>query len=92
MFASTLASEAALPICSQSFVDGSRVSLSTEISSSRPGFGEVASEERLKEGSEDNLSTTELGQSQPEGENKLEGIVEGEPVDCVNCTLQDSQK
>lgn len=52
----------------------------------------MASEDGLEEGSEDNLSTTECWESEPEGESKLEGVVEREPVDSADGALKESQE
>jgi len=54
--------------------------------------GEVAGEDRLEEGSENDLSASGLGKSHPEDEDELEGVVEGEPVDGINCAFEESQE
>jgi len=74
----------------QSLVRGSRVNLRAEVGSSR--LLEVAREDRLEERAEDELGTTSLGKSKPEGEDKLEGVVEREPVNNRDQALKDSQK
>jgi len=53
---------------------------------------EVLGKDWLEERSEDNLSTSSLGKSHPEDENKLEGIVEWEPVDGVDSAFEDAQE
>jgi hypothetical protein len=45
-----------------------------------------------KEGSEDNLSTTEGRQREPQEEDELEDKVEGKPVDNVDKAFQDSEE
>jgi len=70
----------------------SRVGLSAEVGSGGAALGEVAGEDGLEERSEDNLGTSSLGKSHPENQNKLEGVVEWEPIDGVDGTLKDSQK
>lgn len=49
-------------------------------------------EDWLEEGAEDELSTTGLWESKPEGEDKLEGVVEWEPVDGADQALKDGQE
>jgi hypothetical protein len=56
------------------------------------GFGEVASKSRLKERSEDDLSTVEGRKREPKEEDKLENKVEGKPVDNVDEALQDGEE
>lgn len=41
-------------------------------------------EDRLEEGAEDELGAASLWESEPEGEEELEGVVEWEPVDSVD--------
>jgi len=41
---------------------------------------------------EDDLSTTSLRKCHPEDQDELEGVVEGEPVDSVHCTLENSEE
>lgn len=54
--------------------------------------GEEAGEEWLHEGAEDNLGAVGLGKGHPENEDKLEDVVEWEPVDCVNGGLNNGQE
>jgi hypothetical protein len=70
----------------------SRVNLGAEIGSSRARLGEVAGEDRLEEGAEDDLSAGSLGKRHPEDQNKLEGVVEGEPVHGADSALEDRQE
>jgi len=56
------------------------------------GFGEVASKSRLKERSEDDLSTVEGRKRKPKEKDKLENKVEGKPVDNVDEALQDGEE
>jgi len=54
--------------------------------------GEVAGEDWLEEGAEDDLGTAGLGKSHPENEDELEGVVEWEPVDSADSALENSQE
>lgn len=83
----------------------SRVNLGAKVGSSGARLGEVAREDGLEEGTEDDLGTTVecqflfmcfdacnlrgLGKSHPQDENKLESVVEGEPVNGVDSTFKD---
>jgi len=59
----------------------------------RGGAGvEIAGEDGLEEGSEDDLGAGGLGKSHPEDKDKLESVVEGEPVDGVDRALEESQE
>jgi len=53
---------------------------------------EVAGEDGLEEGAEDNLGAASLGESHPEDEDELEGVVEWEPVNSVDSALEDGQE
>jgi len=53
---------------------------------------EVAGEDWLEEGAEDNLGAASLGKGHPENEDELEGEVEWEPVDSVDSALKDGQE
>jgi len=66
--------------------------LSLRLQMGRGGISEVAAEKRLEQGAEDDGGTTGLRQSHPDEEDKLEGVVEGEPVDGVDSTLEDGQE
>jgi len=46
----------------------------------------------VKEGFEDNLSSTESWKSEPEGKNEFKCVVEWEPVDSIDCALEESQE
>lgn len=86
----------------------SRVNLSAEVGSSGARLGEVAREDGLDEGAEDDLGTTvecqlrsefsamsvlrSLGKSHPQNEDELEGVVEGEPVHGADGALEDRQE
>jgi len=54
--------------------------------------GEVAGEDWLEEGAEDDLSTTGLGKGHPENEDELESVVEREPVNGVHSALENCQE
>lgn len=71
---------------------GRLVSLRAKVGSSRAALGEKAGEDRLDEGAEDDLGATGLRESHPQDENELEGVVEGEPVDSVDSTLEHRQE
>lgn len=71
---------------------GRLVSLRAKVGSGRTALGEEAGEDRLDEGTEDDLGTTGLRKSHPQDEDELEGVVEGEPVDSVDSTLEDGQE
>ena len=49
-------------------------------------------EDWLEEGTEDELGSTGLWESEPEGEKELEGVVEWEPVDGVDQGLEDGEE
>lgn len=70
----------------------SGVDLGAEVGGSGARLGEVAGEDWLDEGAEDDLSAGGLGKRHPEDEDELEGVVEGEPVDGADCALKDGQK
>jgi len=53
---------------------------------------EVASEDGLDNGVEDNLGATGDWECQPENKDELEGVVEWEPVDGADGALEDSQE
>jgi len=53
---------------------------------------EITGKDGLEEGAEYNLSAIGLGQCHPENEDKLEGIVEGEPVHGADRALKDVQE
>jgi len=46
----------------------------------------------MEERSEDNLGTTECWESEPQSKDKLEGVVEWEPVDGIDGALKQSQE
>jgi len=56
------------------------------------GAGEVTSKDGLEEGSEYNLCTAEYWESEPQSKDKLEGVVEWEPVDGIDGALKQSQE
>jgi len=68
------------------------IGLGSEVGGSRSTLGEEAGEHWLDQRTEDDLSTTSLGESHPEDKDELEGIVEGEPVDCTDSTLENVQE
>lgn len=68
------------------------VSLGAEARGSRASLLEVSAEGRGQERSEDELSTPEGREREPEEEDKLEDVVEGEPVDDLDETLNHSEK
>jgi len=68
------------------------VDLRAEVGSSCARSGEVAGEDRLNEGAEDDLSATGHWESKPEDEDELECIVKWEPVDGADSTLKDSEE
>jgi len=89
--------------CLQGLVVG-RVNLGAEVGSGSTGSREVSCENWLDEGAENDLSAAKtllvcrldsndqnlLGEwkSEPEDKDELEGIVEWEPIDCVDGTLK----
>lgn len=68
------------------------VSLGAEARGSRASLLEVSAEGRGQERSEDELSTPEGREREPEEEDKLEDVVEGEPVDDLDEALNHSEK
>jgi len=70
----------------------SSIRLASYIGGSVPSAAEEAREDGLKEGSEDDLGTVGDRESHPQDENKLEDVVEGEPVDGVDQALKDIQE
>jgi len=68
------------------------VGLGPQVGGSRPRLVEVSAKSGLKERSEDDLGTTESGKCQPQQEHKLEGEVEGEPVDDVDQALNHGEE
>jgi len=68
------------------------LSLSLEVLRGGGGGSEVAGEDGLEEGSEDDLGASGLGKSHPEDEDELEGVVEWEPVDGVDGALKEAQE
>lgn len=69
-----------------------RVGLGAQVGGGGAGLREVAAKGGLDERSEDELSTAEGGQTQPQKEDKLEGEVKGEPVDNVHQRLDDGEE
>jgi hypothetical protein len=53
-----------------------RIRLRSEFSGGGAGVGEEAREDRLDDGSEQDLRATSLGESHPEDKDELEGVVE----------------
>lgn len=68
------------------------VSLGAEARGSRASLLEVSAEGRGQERSEDELSTPEGREREPEKEDKLEDVVEGEPVDDLDEALNHCEK
>jgi len=66
--------------------------LSLEVLRGGGGGGEVTGENRLEEGSENDLSASSLGKSHPEDEDELEGVVKWEPVDSVDGAFEEAQE
>lgn len=52
----------------------------------------VTSKEWLEEAAENDLGTASLGKGHPKDEDKLEGVVEGKPVDSRNQALDDGEE
>jgi hypothetical protein len=69
-----------------------RVGLGAEVSGGRSGLGEVTAEHGLEERSEDEVGAAEHGQCEPQEEDELESVVEGEPVDDAEQALKDGEK
>jgi len=53
---------------------------------------EIAGKDGLEERTEDNLRAIGLGESHPQNKDELEGVVEGEPVNGTDSTLEDVQE
>jgi len=68
------------------------LSLSLEVLGGGGTGCEVAGEDGLEEGSEDDLGTSGLGKRHPEDEDELEGVVEWEPVDSAYSALEEGQE
>jgi hypothetical protein len=68
------------------------VGLRAEAAGGGAGSVEVAAQSRSQERAEDDLGTLEGGKGQPQEENKLESVVEGEPVDNADEALNDSEE
>jgi len=68
------------------------IGLCAELGSSGARVIEVAGEDWVKEGAEDELRAAGLGKSHPEDQDELEGVVEGEPIHSVDGTLKDGQE
>jgi len=75
-----------------SAVSSSLVGLSSDIGRSSVGGLEVSSEEWVEGISEEDLGTTELWESKPQDEGKLEHVIHWEPVGWLECTLKDTQE
>jgi len=78
--------------CLQGLVRGGRVGLGAQVGGRRAGAREVAGEDRLDEGAEDELGSTGLRKGQPQREDELEGVVEWEPVHGVDGRFKDGQE
>jgi len=70
----------------------SLISLSPDIGRGTVGSLEVSSEKWVETVSEEDLSTTELWESEPQNKDKLEHVVHWEPVGWLECTLKDTQE
>jgi len=68
------------------------VNLGTEVGSSGTRSRKVAGEDWLDERAEDNLSTAGNWESEPENEDKLECVIEWEPVNSADQALKDCQE
>jgi len=68
------------------------IGLGAQVGSGGARLSEIAGEHWLKEGPEDDLSTTGLGKGHPEDEDKLEGVIEGEPINCVHSALKHGEE
>ena len=73
-------------------VGGGGVNLRAEVGGGGSSSVEVLGEDWLKEGAEDELGSTGLWKSEPEGEEELEGVVEWEPVDGVDEGLENGKE
>jgi hypothetical protein len=69
-----------------------RVGLRAQTAGSGAVAVEVAAKGGSHEGAEDDIGTPENRQREPQEEDKLEGVVEGEPVDHANKTLNNGEK
>jgi len=65
--------------------------LSTQVAGSGAG-GEVAGEDGLEKGVEDDLSAASLWQGHPKDEDEFECVVEREPVDGIHGALKNGQE
>jgi len=70
----------------------SRVDLGAEVGRGGASLGEVAREDWLDEGAEDDLGSSSLREGHPEDEDELEGVVEWEPVDGADSAFKDCQE
>lgn len=68
------------------------VSLGAKTRGGRSSLSKVSAESRDQERSVDDVSATEDGERQPEEEDELEDVVEGEPVDDLDQALNDSEE
>ena len=73
-------------------VRGGGVNLGAEVGGGGAGGIKVLGEDWLEEGTEDELGAAGLWESQPEGEEELEGVIEWEPVDGVDQGLEDGEE
>lgn len=77
-------------VCLLTLANG--VGLSTQVGSSRTGLVEVSTEHGLHEGLEDNIGAAKRREREPQEEQKLEGVIEWEPVDDVDKALNDGEE
>jgi len=66
------------------------VGLGAKVRWCRASVGEIAGENRLEDGAEDDLGTIGLRKRHPEHKHKLERVVEWEPIDGIDSTLENS--
>jgi hypothetical protein len=70
----------------------SSISLASNVCGGATTLAEEAREDRLNEGSEDDLGTASDWEGHPEDQDKLEYIVEWEPVDSIDQALKNGEE
>lgn len=69
-----------------------RVGLGAKVAGGRARVHEVAGESRGEEGAENNVGALKCREREPQQEDELEHVVEGEPVDNANKALNNAAK
>ena len=70
----------------------SSISLRTNVGRSTSWSLEVAGEKRVESVAEEDLSTAELWEGEPQGESELEKIVEWEPISGVQSGFKNAEE